>query len=242
MEYQMTLITIEGIDGVGKSTLHAELERHLSDLNPIMTREPGGTEIGLVIRNILKSSEYPEISPYAEAFLFASDHAQHLHEIIIPGLKKNRLIISDRYYDSRLAYQQVTLSGVCSDPGLFLRTIHAGWTISPDHTFLLILDPKKAYERSKHRGEVDRFEATEQLEQFQKAFLALAEAESARFTLIDAEHRADEISLSIAAHIRALVTPRGDRVSRPEELPLKPLSEPYVRLSPHTAPNHPIEK
>jgi len=202
MDYKMTLITIEGIDGVGKSTLHTELESHLSDLNPIMTREPGGTEIGLIIRKILKSKEYSDLSPYSEAFLFAADHAQHLHEIIIPGLKKDRLIISDRYYDSRLAYQQITLSDVCSDPALFIRTIHAGWTISPDHTFLLLLDPKKAYERSKHRGEVDRFEAVEQLEQFQKAFLALAEAEPARFTLIDAELPSKEISLFIAAQIR----------------------------------------
>lgn len=200
----MTLITIEGIDGVGKTTLHAELRRHLSDLNPVMTREPGGTEIGLVIRNILKSREYPELSPYAEAFLFAADHAQHLHERIIPGLEKNRLIISDRYYDSRFAYQQVTLSDVCPDPALFIRTIHAGWTISPDHTFLLILSPKKAYERSKHRGEVDRFEATEQLERFQSAFFALAEGEPARFTLIDAERPIDEISLFIADQIRDL--------------------------------------
>ena len=202
MEYEMTFITIEGIDGVGKSTLHAELGSHLSDLNPIMTREPGGTKIGIALRNILKSREYPELSPYAEAFLFAADHAQHLHEIVIPGLKQNRLIISDRYYDSRLAYQQITLSDVCQDPALFIRTIHADWTISPDHTFLLILDPKKAYERSKHRGEVDRFEAVEQLERFQRAFLALAEAEPVRFTLIDAERRSDEISLFIAAQIR----------------------------------------
>jgi dTMP kinase len=169
-----------------------------------MTREPGGTEIGLVIRNILKSSEYPEISSYAEAFLFAADHAQHLHEIIIPGLQKNRLIISDRYYDSRLAYQQITLSDVCPDPALFLRTIHAGWTVSPNHTFLLILDPKEAYERSKHRGEIDRFEAVGQLERFQKAFVALAEAEPTRFTLIDAERPTDETSLFIAAQIRAM--------------------------------------
>ena len=200
----MTFITIEGIDGVGKSTLHAELGSHLSDLNPIMTREPGGTEIGLTLRNILKSREYPELSPYAEAFLFAADHAQHLHEIIIPGLKKNRLIISDRYYDSRLAYQQITLSDVCPDPARFLRSIHDGWTISPDHTFLLILDPKCAYERSKQRGEVDRFEALEQLERFQSAFLALAEAEPTRFTLIDAERPADEISLFIASLIREI--------------------------------------
>jgi dTMP kinase len=199
----MTLITIEGIDGVGKSTLHAELGSHLSDLNPVMTREPGGTEIGVIFRNILKSREY-ELSPYTEAFLFAADHAEHLHEIIIPGLKKNRLIISDRYYDSRFAYQQITLSDVCPDPAQFLRTIHAGLTIFPDHTFLLVLDPKKAYERSKHRGEVDRFEVVEQLDRFQKAFLALAEAEPARFTLIDAERPADEISLFIAAQIRAM--------------------------------------
>lgn len=200
----MTLITIEGIDGVGKSTLHAELGRRLLDLDPLMTREPGGTEVGAVIRDVLKSKGYHELSPYAEAFLFAADHAQHLYELILPAMQENRLIISDRYYDSRLAYQQVTLSGVCEDPGLFIRSLHAGWTIPPTHTFLLILSPEKAYERSKHRGEVDRFEVALQLEQFQQAFLELVEKEPSRFTLIDAELPFEEIVSFVEEQIRAL--------------------------------------
>ena len=198
----MTLITIEGIDGVGKSTLHAELGRRLLDLDPLMTREPGGTEIGAVIREILKSTEYPELSPYTEAFLFAADHAQHLHEVVLSALKENRLIISDRYYDSRLAYQQVTMAGVCEDPGLFLRSIHAGWTVLPTHTFLLVLSPEKAYERSKHRGEVDRFEVVWKLEQFHQAFLELAECEPSRFTLIDAELPFEEVASFVEEQIR----------------------------------------
>ena len=198
----MTFITIEGIDGVGKSTLHAELGRRLLDLDPLMTREPGGTEIGAVIREILKSTEYPELSPYTEAFLFAADHAQHLHEVVLSALKENRLIISDRYYDSRLAYQQVTMAGVCEEPGLFLRSIHAGWTVLPTHTFLLVLSPEKAYERSKHRGEVDRFEVVWKLEQFHQAFLELAECEPSRFTLIDAELPFEEVASFVEEQIR----------------------------------------
>ncbi|MDR2855345.1 MAG: dTMP kinase [Methanomicrobiales archaeon] len=198
----MTLITIEGIDGVGKSTLHAELGRRLVDLDPLMTREPGGTEVGAVIREILKSKAYDDLSPYTEAFLFAADHAQHLHEIILPAMKANRLIISDRYYDSRLAYQQVTLAGVCEDPGLFLRSMHAGWTVFPTHTFLLILSPEKAYERSKHRGEVDRFEVLERLEQFHQAFLGLVEMDPSRFTLIDAELPFEEILSFVEEQVR----------------------------------------
>ena len=203
----MTLITIEGIDGVGKSTLHAELGRRLLDLDPLMTREPGGTEIGSVIREILKSKTYPTLSPYAEALLFAADHAQHLHEVVLPALKENQLIISDRYYDSRLAYQQVTLSSVCTDPGLFIRSMHAGWTVLPTHTFLLILSPEKAYERSKHRGEIDRFEVVWKLEQFHQAFLELVECEPSRFTLIDAELPFEEISSFVEQQIRMLHVP-----------------------------------
>lgn len=198
----MTLITIEGIDGVGKSTLHAELGCRLLDLDPLMTREPGGTEIGSVIRDVLKSKAYPTLSPYAEAFLFAADHAQHLHELILPAIKENRLIISDRYYDSRLAYQQVTLSGVCEDPGLFLKTMHANWTVLPTHTFLLILGPEKAYERSKHRGEVDHFEVVWKLEKFQQAFLKLVEKEPSRFTLIDAALPFEEVASFVEEQIR----------------------------------------
>ena len=200
----MTLITIEGIDGAGKSTLHADLGRRLADLSPLMTREPGGTEIGNTIRNLLKSKEHAPFSPYTEAFLFAADHAQHVHEIIRPELQKKRLIISDRYYDSRIAYQRVTLSGVCEDPIRFLKEMHAGWSILPTHTFLLILDSKLAYERSKHRGEMDRFEVIELLDQFQHVFLRLAEEDPSRFTLLDARHPFEKMAPFVEETIRSI--------------------------------------
>ena len=196
----MTFITLEGIDGTGKSTLHAEIGVLLADMNPVMTREPGGTPTGLVIRDLIKSGT----APYTEAFLFAADHAQHLHEVIIPSIQDNRLIISDRYYDSRLAYQQVTLSLICPDPIAFIKKIHEGLTIVPDHTFLLILDPKVAYERSKQRGITDHFETIERLRQFQAAYLQLAEAEPSRFTIIDGALPTQEIASCMQVHIRNL--------------------------------------
>jgi thymidylate kinase len=98
----------------------------------------------------------------------------------------------------------VTLSGVCEDPGLFIRSLHVGWTIVPTHTFLFILSPEKAYERSKHRGEIDRFEVASKLEQFQQAFLGLVEKEPSRFTLVDAELPFEEIVSFVEEQIRAL--------------------------------------
>ena len=102
------LITIEGIDGCGKSSLVASLCESLADLCPVITREPGETWVGGSVRRAIAE----EIDPVAEALLFVADHAVHLATVIRPALAGGKLVISDRYTDSRYAYQQVTLSGV----------------------------------------------------------------------------------------------------------------------------------
>lgn len=102
------LITIEGIDGCGKSSLHEALAGRLSDLSPVMTREPGATWIGDQVRRAIAE----QADPIAEALLFVADHAAHLREVVWPALTDGRLVISDRYIDSRFAYQEVSLSGL----------------------------------------------------------------------------------------------------------------------------------
>src|SRR5690348_7272425 len=100
------LITIEGIDGAGKSSLIQHLIPLLTPLVPAIkaTKEPGGSQLGVELRRLLQYPTTP-IAPRAEYLLFAADRAQHFHDVVIPALKEGALVISDRMSDSSLAYQ-----------------------------------------------------------------------------------------------------------------------------------------
>lgn len=102
------LIGIEGIDGCGKSTFAKSLVQSLveQDLAPVLTREPGGTEFGLKLRQILQyRDQLPELDAKAEYLLFAADRAQHFSQVVIPSLQLGKIVISDRTGDSSLVYQ-----------------------------------------------------------------------------------------------------------------------------------------
>jgi dTMP kinase len=176
------LITLEGIDGSGKSTLHEALRPLLADLDPLMTREPGATWVGDQVRRAIKE----QIDPITEATLFVADHAAHLAKVVRPALAEDRLVISDRYSDSRYAYQSVTLQGIVPDPEGWLRAMHNGWTIVPDRTFLCVLPVDEALTRLKPDNEREHFEKRETLQKVQENYLAYARAEPARFVLVDA--------------------------------------------------------
>jgi len=194
------LITIEGIDGCGKSTLMSGLQTALSDLAPLFTREPGSTWIGDQVRRGIAE----EIDPIAEALLFVADHAAHIAEVIRPALADNRLVISDRYSDSRYAYQQVTLAPLLPDPLSWLRSVHGTWTIRPDRTYLLIIPIADALERLDGKDGREHFERAEVLETVQKNYLALAEEEPQRFVIVDALQEREKICSFIAGDIRNL--------------------------------------
>ena len=194
------LITIEGIDGCGKSTLMRGLETALSDLSPTVTREPGSTWIGEQVRRGIAE----EIDEVAEALLFVADHAAHLAEVIRPALAEGRLVISDRYSDSRYAYQQVTLAPYLADPLLWLRSVHGTWTIRPDRTYLLVIPVEDALERLDGKDGREHFEQGEVLEQVQKNYLALVEEDPQRFVLVDALQEKEKICSFIAGDIRQL--------------------------------------
>lgn len=95
------LVAIEGIDGCGKSTLTAALGEHFKDA--IITREPGGTSLGMLIREIIEKKL--NICPETQFLLFAADRAQHIKEVINPSLQQNKLVITDRFIDSSIVYQ-----------------------------------------------------------------------------------------------------------------------------------------
>lgn len=197
----MALITLEGIDGTGKSTLVRSLETRLTDLDPVFTREPTAAWIGQAVRRGIAE----EVDPVAEALLFAADHAAHIATVIEPALAEDRLVLSDRYSDSRYAYQSVVLEGRLLDPLAWLRALHDGWTIPPDQTFLLVLAVDEALRRVGAHERREHFEEAATLERVQAAYLDLAEADPARFVLVDAEKESGEIAAFVEGAIRRTV-------------------------------------
>ena len=200
-EGNLLLITIEGIDGTGKSTLLTALKSQLADLDPIFTREPGATWVGEAVRRAIAE----QIDPITEASLFVADHAAHLSSLVRPALSKGRLVISDRYSDSRFAYQSVTLKGIVPDPEGWLRAMHDGWTIVPDRTFLLVLSIDDALTRLADKSGREHFEKREVLEAVQNNYLTYARAEPSRFVIVDAAKEKEELAKFVADAIRQIL-------------------------------------
>lgn len=145
------LITLEGIDGSGKSTLATALHDALKEKNipVILTREPGGSDLGKHLRVMLQERHVP-LCPKAEYLLFAADRAQHIHDVIIPHLQEHKIIISDRMADSSLVYQGYG-RGLELD---FIEMVNC-WAmdrIKPDLTIYLKISPEQARKRLEQRS------------------------------------------------------------------------------------------
>lgn len=192
------LITLEGIDGSGKSTLLEALKELLSDLDPVFTREPGATWVGDSVRRAIAE----QIDPVTEATLFVADHAAHLARIVRPALAGGRLVISDRYSDSRYAYQSVTLQGLIPEPERWLRAMHNSWSIIPDKTFLCVLPVNEALTRLKPDRQREHFERFETLEKVQNNYLSYARNEPLRFVIVDAMLSPKTVAGFVAGAIR----------------------------------------
>jgi dTMP kinase len=150
-QYTGTLITVEGIDGAGKSSVVAQLGNLLGAAGKtiVTTKEPGGSKLGMVLRQMVQYQEIP-LAPRAEYLLFAADRAQHFHEVVIPALQNGALVISDRMNDSSLAYQ-----GFGRGHDLTMIKIINQWTmhgVEPDLTIYLKIPVSIAYARMQERG------------------------------------------------------------------------------------------
>jgi len=204
----LVLVTLEGIDGTGKSTLLDALREKLADLDPVFTREPGATWVGEAVRRAVAE----QLDPVTEATLFVADHAAHLATVVRPALANKKLVISDRYSDSRFAYQSVTLEGIIPDPEGWLRAMHNGWSIVPDKTFLLAIPVDDALARLEGKTGREHFERREILEKVQDRYLAFVRAEPGRFVVVDALLEKEEIAGFVADAIR--LTLRSSRSRR----------------------------
>lgn len=193
------LITIEGIDGCGKSTLLRGLRINLKDLHPIFTKEPTNSKIGKSLKHILLQ---PKADPLLEATLFIADHAAHVSGTIKPALSHKRLVICDRYIDSRIAYQQASLKNHMDNPKQFLKKAHEGWTVIPDLTIYLDIRPETAIERISQRANQEHFEKLELLKEIQENYKELINENPKRFVIINGNNPKEQILKEAEQEIR----------------------------------------
>ncbi len=198
-------ITFEGGDGTGKSTQIRTLEDYLvqREIPCVLTREPGGTALGKLIRKVLLEIGDHEIAPSTELFLYLADRAQHVNEVILPALEAGKIVLCDRFTDSTVAYQGY-------GRGIELRLLRqlnaiADQGLRPDLTFLLDCPARVSLARTARRQseterrQEDRFER-EKIEFHEKVragFLEMARAEPQRFRIVDATRPVEEITLAL---------------------------------------------
>jgi dTMP kinase len=198
-------ITFEGGDGSGKSTQASLLAQWLVDAGRtvVRTREPGGTEVGVQIRELVLHHR-GHIDPRAEALLYAADRAQHIATLVRPALERGEVVIQDRYFDSSIAYQG---AGRVLDAGEIRGlSLWATAELIPDVTILLDLDETAARVRLDAAEKVfDRLE-NEKAEfhaRVRQGFLALAAAEPERFLVLDAARPIEELAAAIRSRVEA---------------------------------------
>jgi dTMP kinase len=192
-------VTFEGIDRSGKSTQARLLTEALGE-RALAVREPGGTAAGEQVRQLLKDAAVP-LGPEAEALLFAAARAELVAQVIRPALEDGRVVVSDRFLDSSLAYQGGA-RGLGIDEVERINRFATGGLV-PDLTFLLELDPSAAAERA---GESDRFEdegfALQQA--VQEAYDRLVAADPGRWRRIDAARSPDEVHAAVLAEVQGV--------------------------------------
>ena len=204
-------LSFEGIEGSGKSTQAALLADALSahGHEVVVTREPGGTQRGQVLRRLLLDPTEPALAPGAELLLMLADRAQHVQELIAPALAANKVVITDRFVDSTSTYQGY---GRGFDRALLrqLNALACGGYM-PAMTFLMDLPVTEGLRRAGHRrGEAetaDHFEAESVAfhERVRAGFLAIARAEPRRVHVLDATRPKEQVHRDIVSALRRVI-------------------------------------
>ncbi len=200
---QAGFITIEGIEGVGKSTNIEFITRCLDEFGVdwTITREPGGTVLAELIRKLLLDQHTEPMAEMAELLLIFAARAQHLAQVINPALAAGRWVVSDRFTDATYAYQGGG-RGLNSDTIAQLETLVQG-ELRPDLTFILDLDPEIGLTRARQRATLDRFEL-EKISFFERVrhtYLERAAAEPRRCKVIDASNSLELVQRDIFNHL-----------------------------------------
>lgn len=194
-------ISFEGIEGSGKSTQARLLYEYLSKKGHtvILTGEPGGTEIGLKIRELLLSVEHKGMIPITELLLYNASRVEHIKEIILPAINRGAIVITDRFSDSTIAYQGygrgIDLNLISS----IERAVTGG--LRPDITILLDLDVEIGLKRNRGINKTDRLELedVEFHKKVRSGYLEIAAKEPDRIKLVDGSWSIEEIHSRIVS-------------------------------------------
>ncbi|MBM3198503.1 MAG: dTMP kinase [Chlamydiae bacterium] len=202
------LLSFEGIDGSGKTTLIEGIYSRLSQerKSVLRTRAPGGTGLGRKIRQLLLHEELAMVDR-AELFLFLADRAQHVRECILPALNLGQLVLCDRFNDSTVAYQGVA-RGL---DATFVRSLCSFATegLEPHLTFYLDINPRESLQRVTRVSGRDRIESEEETfhDKIRRSFCAMAEHEPRRIKKLDAMLSPEELVEQAMREIYGLLTP-----------------------------------
>lgn len=197
-------IVFEGGDRTGKSTQVRRLTRWLADSGRphLVTRQPGGTELGATLRRLVLDPASGDVDHRAEALMYAADKAQHVYEVIKPALGRGEVVVSDRYVDSMIAYQGAGRDLALSEVGDI-----AWWAVGdlrPDLTVLLDADPDEAVSRKQHK---DRLESAglDFHRRVRQHFLDLAAQRPEQYFVLKAFQGKDFMAEKIAARVAHLL-------------------------------------
>ena len=210
-------VTFEGIEGCGKTTQAELLRQHLEEQNYIVvfSREPGGTEVGERIREVLLDARLRTMDPLAELFLYLAARAQNVRELIRPALDEGAIVVCDRFADASLAYQGVGRAIGLSRVLLLNHTATSG--LVPDYTVLLDVPVEVGLERISMRrtgpAGQDRIEQ-EELDfhtGVREAYLALAQKSSGRVEVFDGSRSKEELAREILTRVKRILEDRKVR-------------------------------
>jgi dTMP kinase len=215
-------IAFEGGEGIGKSTQSKLLKQWLEQEGEtvVLSREPGGTDLGIEIRRILLSHSTGEISPRAEALLYAADRAHHVFSVIRPALSRGEVVISDRYFDSSIAYQG---AGRVLEPGEVARISRwATESLFPTLTIIIDLPAEIGLGRLKSK---DRLESQpiEFHERVRQEFLQLAALDPERYLIVDGNQSIDDTHTAIISRVSQISTLKRNAVEDKGNLLLRPI-------------------
>jgi len=208
--HQGVLITFEGMEGCGKTTQVKRLAKRLRDqgIPVVVTLEPGGTAIGRKMRQVLLDARNKALTPLAELMLYAADRAQHVEEVIEPGLRAGKWVICDRFSDATVVYQGIARGQDGKLIGFLNNIVTCG--ILPHLTFLLDCPVEVGLRRAMGRdmrGQ-DRFEkeALSFHRKVRKGYLDLARKNKKRFVILDATASPKEMEAEIVCHVERFLT------------------------------------
>lgn len=215
-------IAFEGGEGIGKSTQSQLLKQWLEQEGEtvVLSREPGGSDLGIEIRKILLSHSTGEISPRAEALLYAADRAHHVYSVIRPALARNEVVISDRYFDSSIAYQG---AGRVLEPGEVARISRwATESLFPTLTIIIDLPPSIGLGRLKNK---DRLESQplDFHERVRQEFLQLAALDPERYVIIDGNQSIEDTHAAIISRVSEIPALKRNAVEDKGNLLLRPI-------------------